>query len=267
MKSFLPSLFALSLLLAAGTGVQSQDGDLGELPPMPNLNLGDPERKLPLKLRRAIARSEEAEEKASAAARGSADTARFSFGQKRSSAAGHSKNKAVSQKITIHNALPGGEDGITASGSRLQPFGDSDFWGQMPAPTPEETLIDLPPLPDLRTPDQVTRRERIRDLRVAKAEQRKAEADAAREEKEMRERAIVSRPNADPSTALVQVESRGASGAAYSGNQVAPETVGEGTLKPFNEKSVYFRDNQVVYKGDQRGTTSAPWWKRGAGKP
>jgi hypothetical protein len=233
---------------------------------MPNLNRGDPDRKLPWKVRRAIARSEQAEQEANASRRPSDDAGRVSLGQKLSNAASQSKTKPLSQKITVQNALPGGEDGITASGSRLQPFGDSDFWGQMPPPTPEESLIDLPPLPDLRTPDQVTRRERVRDLRVAKYEQRKAVTDAAREEKEMRERAIVNRPTADPSAALVQVESRGTGAAGYSGNQTAPETVGEGSLKPFNESSVYYRDNQMVYKGDRRDATSGAWWKRGANK-
>jgi hypothetical protein len=47
---------------------------------------------------------------------------------------------------------------------------------------------------------------------------------------------------------------------------MAPETVGEGTLKPFSERSVYYRDNQMVYKGERRDATSGPWWKRGANK-
>jgi hypothetical protein len=266
MKHLNPSFLALLLLLAAGPKLHSQDAELGELPPMPNLNLGDPERKLPWKVRRAIARSEQAAQEANNDRRQTEDSTRVSLGQKLSNASNQSKSKPLSQKITVHNALPGGEDGITASGSRLQPFGDSDFWGQMPAPTPEETLIDLPPLPDLRTPDQVTRRERIRDLRVAKYEQRKAQIEAEREEKEMRERATVNRPTADPSSALVQVESRGTGAAGYGGNQAAPETVGEGELKPFNENSVYFRDNQMVYKGDRRDATSGPWWKRSSNK-
>jgi hypothetical protein len=128
-------------------------------------------------------------------------------GQRLSTMASQPKKKPVSTQITVANSLPGGEEGITASGSRLQPFGDEDYWGDLPPPTPEESLIDLPPMPDLRTPDQITRRERIRDLRVAKFEERKAELESKRAEKEMRERAVVNRPVADPSTALVQVES------------------------------------------------------------
>jgi hypothetical protein len=37
------------------------------------------------------------------------------------------------------------------------------FWGELPPPTLEETLIDLPPLPELRTEDKKTRREKLHD--------------------------------------------------------------------------------------------------------
>lgn len=264
MKHLNPSFLALLLLLAAGLPSHAQDSDLGALPPLPDLDLGDPERKLSWKEKREMMkRAEETRFENNVYRRQPEDTGRATIGQRLSNAANQPKKKPVSQDITVQNALPGGEDGITASGSRLQAFGDADFWGELPPPTPEETLIDLPPLPDLRTPDQVTRKERIRDLRVAKYEQRKAQTEAAREEKEMRERAVVNRPTADPSTALVQVESQGMNGAGYVGNQAAPETVTEGTLKPFNEGSVYYKDNQMVYKGDRRDTTAEAWWKRG----
>src|SRR5690606_16830622 len=130
-------------------------------------------------------------------------------------------------------------------------------------PTPEESLIDLPPLPDLRTPDQVTKRERIRNLRVARYEQRKAEIEAEREEHEMRKRAVVNRPAADPSTALVQVESQAMGDGSHIGNQEAPQTVDQGTLKPFNDGSSYYKDNQLVYKGRKPDSNAKVWWKRG----
>lgn len=264
MKHLNPSLLALLLLLAAGTPLYSQDSELGALPPLPDLDLGDPERKLSWREKREMTRkAEETRYDQNVYRRQPEDTGRATVAERLSSASNQSKKKPVPQNITVQNALPGGEDGITASGSRLQAFGDADFWGELPPPTPEESLIDLPPLPDLRTPDQVTRKERIRDLRVAKFEQRKAELEAAREEKEMRQRAVVNRPTADPSTALVQVESQSMNGAGYVGNQAAPETVVEGTLKPFNEGSVYYKDNQMVYKGDRRDTTAEAWWKRG----
>jgi hypothetical protein len=267
MKHLTSSLLALFLLLATGMDLRSQESELGALPPLPDLDLGDPERKFSWREKREMAKkAEEKRTEANVYRRQPEDSGRATLGQRLSNAASQPEKKPLSQQITVHNSLPGGEDGITASGSRLQAFGDSDFWGAMPPPTPEESLIDLPPLPDLRTPDQVTRRERIRDIRVARYEQRKSQIDATREEKEMRERAIVNRPAADPSSALVQVESQGSRGAGYAGNQSAPETVDEGALKPFNEGSVYYKDSQMVYKGDRRDASTEAWWKRGANK-
>lgn len=263
MKHLIPSAFALLLLLGSVDVLHSQDSELGALPPLPDLDLGDPERKLSWKEKRERNRKlNESRYEDNVYERMPEDTGRATLGQ-RLSAATSQPNKKVPQQINVHNSLPTSEDGITASGARLQAFGDDNFWGELPPPTPEESLIDLPPLPDLRTPDQITRRERIRDLRVAKYEQRKAEADAAREEKEMRERAVVNRPVADPSTALVLVDSQSMGGADYVGNEAAPETVGEGTLKPFNENSVFYQDSRMVYKGDHRDTAVEAWWKKG----
>lgn len=258
------SALALLLLLPGTVPGHSQDNELGGLPPIPDLDLGDPERKLSFREKRQMAKkAEQARQEESVYRRPLDEPARATLGQRVSTAAANAGRKTTSQAITVENSLPTGEDGITASGSRLRAFGDEDYWGAMPPPTPEETLIDLPPLPDLRTPDQITRRERIRNLRVARYEERKAEADAAREEREMRERAVVNRPEADPSTALVQVESQNMGGANYVGNVAAPETVDQGTLKPFNENSTFYKDSQQVYKGHKPDTAGEIWWQRG----
>jgi len=247
-----------------GASARTQDAELGGLPPLPELDMGDPERKLSWREKRAMnKRLNEEREEENSYTRMPEDAGHATLGQRLSAATNQPRKKPVSSQITVANSLPGGEEGITASGSRLQPFGDENYWGDLPPPTPEETLIDLPPMPDLRTPDQVTRRERIRDLRVAKYEERKAEIEAKRAEKEMRERAVVNRPSADPSTALVQVESQSMNGAGFVGNQEAPQTVDQGTLKPFNEGSTYYKDNQMVYKGHQPDTKAEIWWKKG----
>lgn len=268
MKYLIPSVFALGLLFASTTELGSQDSELGGLPPLPDLDLGDPDRKLSLREKRERnKRAAAAEIEDNVYRRQPEDVGRATLGQRLAAAAEQPKKKSVAQQITVNNALPGGEDGITASGSRLRAFGDDGYWGERPPPTPEESLIDLPPLPDLRTPDQVSKRERLRDMRVAKFEQRKAEIEANREEREMRERAVVNRPMADPSTALVLVESQGDGSAQYFGNEAAPEKVGEGTLKPFNESAAYYRDNRMVYKGDRNPTGPEVWWKRGTSEP
>lgn len=40
---------------------------------------------------------------------------------------------------------------------------------ETPPPSPEDTLIELPPLPDLRTEDQITRKEKLRERRIREA--------------------------------------------------------------------------------------------------
>lgn len=241
---------------------------MGGLPPLPDLDLGDPDRKMSWKEKREMSKKVEAAREAeSVYRRQPEDVGRATLGQRLSAAASQTNKTNRSQNVTVVNSLPSNEEGITASGSRLQAFGDEDYWGELPPPTPEETLIDLPPLPDLRTPDQITRRERLRNLRVAKYEQRKAESDAIREEKEMRRRAVVDRPEADPSTALVQVESQSMTSAGFMGNTEAPQTVDQGTLKPFNDSSAYYKDNEKVYQGRRNDSAPEVWWKRGTNEP
>lgn len=265
MKPLIPSLVVLLMLLPTAERSHAQDAELGMLlPPAPNLDLGDPSRKLSWREKRAQNRKEvESRYEDNIYRRQSDDEGRATISQRLNAAKDHPKKTKVPQSITVANSLPAGEEGITASGSRLRAFGDDNYWGEMPPPTPEESLIDLPPLPDLRTPDQVTKRERIRNIQVAKAEARKAEIEATREEKELRRRAVVDRPPVDPSTALIQVESQAGSGAGYIGNQEAPETVSQGTLKPFNESSTFYKSNQVLYKGNKPDTNAELWWKRG----
>ncbi len=267
MKSLTAKAISALLLFSALERAQAQDSDLGGLPPLPNLDLGDPERKMSWREKRErTRRAEESRYEGNVVRRADDDAGRATLGQRLSSAASQ-KKAAVPQKVTVQSSLPSTEDGITASGSRLRAFGDDRYWGEMPPPTPEEALIDLPPAPDLRTPDQVTRRERIRDMRVAKFDQRKAELEALREEKEARQRAVVNRPEADPSTALVLVESQSRMGSGFIGNQEAPQTVGEGTLRPFNEGSTFFKDNQLLYRGNNPEPKPAVWWKRGTNEP
>lgn len=263
MNSFRLSVLSLLMLFVFVCGSSAQDAELGGLPPLPELDMGDPHRKLSWKEKREkTRRANESRYEGNVYRRQAEDVDRATLGQRLSAVASQPKKK-VPQEVTVSSSLPENEDGITASGSRLRAFGDDNYWGAVPPPTPEESLIDLPPLPDLRTPDQVTRRERLRDLRVAKYEQRKAAAEAAREEKELRQRAVVERPAADPSTALVQVQSQGEMGTPFVGNQEAPETVDQGTLKPFNEASAYYKDNQMVYKGNKPQTNAQVWWRRG----
>lgn len=267
MKYLTPSALTFAILVLLAGNALARDSELGVLPPLPHLDLGDPERKQSWRERRQTAqREEESRREQNVAVRETEDAKRANKGTRQApSKSAQGQRLPVSDKVTLRHSLPSPDDGITASGFRLKAFGDADYWGAMPLPTPEELLIDLPPAPDLRTPDQVSRRERSRDILAAKQARRKAEADAVREQKEVMARAIVNRPAADPSTALVQVQSRQMGGVSDVGNQEAPATLSEGKLKPFSENSSYYKDNKLVYKGNGADAPVEPWFKRQRG--
>jgi len=260
---------ALLFFVSSSSGLLAQDDELelGMLPELPYLDLGNPDTKPTWHEKRARQKNLDAQRRAEESlneSRGlkAGSTPAPTFAERLASNKSQSARKGpLSNTISVRNSLPAGEEGITASGVRLRPFGDDNYWGGMPAIPIEETLIDLPPLPDLRVPDQVTRRERARDKWVAKQEVKKAEADADRERREFNERMVVSPPAQDPSSALVQVQSQSGSGAPYVGNAEAPETLRKGQLKPFNASSSYYKDNQVVYKGPGKtgGTPGVRW--------
>lgn len=255
------------LLTVLSESTYAQSSELGALPPMPNLDLGDPERKLSWKEKRQLNKRKEEERYASSVyTRTREDTGGATLGQRLKKGAQKSQEaRAFPTEIDVDNVISSYEDAMTSSGARLKPFGEeSEYWAGMPEAAPEETLVVLPPMPDLRTPDQVTRRERIRNARVAKFEARKAQLELKRREKEMESRATVDTPPLDPSTALVQVESQAMANPNFIGNQEAPQKIdNQGTLKPFNSNSTYYKDNQVVYKGSAPTNPVKFWWKRG----
>lgn len=257
MKYLTPAPVVLLIFFTASVGLFAQDEELGMLPELPYLDLGNPDTKPTWQEKRVRKVNLEAQQRAQAAEDAQlGHTTTQSGSDRRAAAKSRPGRKApISDKISVRNSLPAGESGVTASGVRLQPFGDDNYWAGLPAVPTEETLVILPPTPDLRTPDQVTRRERTRNLWVAKQDVKKAELDAEREMREIKERTIVNRPPVDPSTALVQVQSQSGSGAPYIGNAEAPETINRGKLKPFDSSSSYYKDNQIVYKGDKTGGT------------
>lgn len=271
----LPHLFlaAATVLSINSTGIQGQDAELGIiLPPPPNLDLGDPDRKLSWREKRKIAKAEEdLQRQQNTYIRNPQEDQYRSFGDRLLSAGPRAADQTIPSRpteIDVRNSMPSYDDAVTASGSVLQAFGEEGTrWEGMPAPPPEETLIVLPPLPDLRTPDQITAKERFRNRRLAKYEAKRAEEEAKERERELRERARVTLPEADPSTALVQVQSMAGYEENYVGNVAAPETVDQGNLKPFNSESEFYQNQQLVYKGNKRKDPAQLWWKRGTNQP
>lgn len=269
MKYLTPGAAALLLFLSAPAGLFAQDDELGMLPELPYLDLGNPDTKPTWHEKRVRQKNIEAQRKAEAIEDAElgitprSGSTSISADHRANAKSKPGRTAPISNKISVRNSLPEGESGVTASGVRLQPFGDDNYWGGMPAVPIEESLVDLPPAPDLRTPDQVTRKERVRNRWVAKQDVKKAELDAEREMREFKERTVVNRPPVDPSSALVQVQSQSGSGAPYVGNAEAPQTINKGQLKPFNASSSYYKDNQIVYKGNKTGGTMPKRWSWG----
>jgi hypothetical protein len=164
------------------------------------------------------------------------------------------REKCEASKETIampQNSLDTPSAGITPTGERLKPFGQPDYWqkrGVAPeTPSIDDELAILPPLPDLRTPDQITSAERKRNFRNAKFAERQAQNVIAAEERKMAELAEVEKPPVDPSTALIQVESK-RDGAQDCGRRERPATVNGGNLKPFNASSSYVEGCEVKFQ-------------------
>lgn len=244
-------IFICVLLISNVLRSQDLDSELAILPPMPNLYLGDPERELSLKMKRALAREEERKKRAAEAEQRELAQRMESF---RVTSAPQEKktlfNKPVARRSgPVTNSISSPDDALTADGTRLRPFGDDDYWGGIDM-IEETPLVELPPLPDLRTPDQVTGLEKRRNKWATRQKIRSLTAEASRDKREQSRAVTVQRPQSDPSLALVQVRSN--EGAPAAGIQDLPTTVDNSTLKPFNESSTYYRDGFLVFRGDQK---------------
>lgn len=146
------------------------------------------------------------------------------------------------------NSLDSPSNALTPTGKRLQPFGEPGYWGNDAPPSEaDDGLAILPPLPDLRTPDQITKAERRRNVKNAKYAARQAENEAQAQARLMAIQGKVDVPRPDPSTALIQVESS-RPGAEDYGRRERPATVNGGSLKPFNSKSSYVEDCELKYQ-------------------
>jgi len=116
-----------------------------------------------------------------------------------------------------------------------------------------DSSMTLPPLPDIRTPDQVRWFERWRNRWVSQMEilhAKVAKAEARRNAREQKQRPIVKRRAQDPSTAAAVVQSQ--KGSPSSGSSVFPETIDGAALKPFNSGSKFYQDGSLVFQGKER---------------
>lgn len=250
-------LCAALFLSTPGFSQESPEAGLAVLPPMPNLYLGDPERPLSRKMRRALAREEERKQRMAEMEKREMEerkaAVRFEMtGERVEEKKLFDNNGLLGQRRSnrpVTNSISSLENATTADGTRLKPFGDDDYWGGIDEST-EDPLVELPPMPDLRTPDQVTRKERKRNKLVTRQAVRKATAEAKRENREQKQNVVVMRPESDPDLALVKVRSE--RGAPSAGMVEAPETIRDSDLKPFNEDSTYYRNGFLVFRGDEK---------------
>src|SRR5690606_30633220 len=142
MNSFRLSVLALLILFVFVCGSSAQDAELGGRAPLPELGMGEPHRKLSWREKREKTRgANESRHEGNVYRRQAEDVDRATLRQRLSAVASQPKKK-VPQEVTVSSSLPENEDGITASGSRLRAFGDDNYWGAVPPPTPEESLID-----------------------------------------------------------------------------------------------------------------------------
>lgn len=238
--TFLTVLVCTSTLLRA----QNLDEDIAILPPMPNLYLGDPERELSPRMKRALAREEERKRRAAAEELKGMEP----YGVEKEPERKVFKKSVLKKREPVHNSISSIENATTNDGTRLRPFGEPDYWGGIPD-VQEDNLVELAPMPDLRVPEQVTKREKWRDKRVANAKERHLANEEARAKREEKRQHEVRTSQSDPSLALVHVHS--SRGAPYSGVHDAPST-SSSTLKPFNENSAYYRDGMLMSHGSAK---------------
>ena len=244
----------------------AQDSELGGLPPIPDLDLGDPTDKQGLfKKAKSNRKAVRDREESNVYTRPADQPPEASFGQRMTKAIkGKPQTGPSEQTINVNNKISSSDNATTASGQLLKPFGEEEeYWPEEMMVAQEDPLAILPPLPDFRTPDQVSSKEKRRNLRVARYEQRKAENDARRMAKEQERAATVNLAPPDPSTALVQVESQRRHHENYVGNMEAPETPNKRELKPFDPGSTYVQNDTLVYRGDKPPRAAQVWWARG----
>ena len=146
------------------------------------------------------------------------------------------------------NRVTSPSNAITPTGKRLKPFGEPNYWGpQDQQVNPEEDIAILPPLPDLRTPDQYTKAERRRNMRNTKYAIRQAQIKAEQDARRAAAMAEVNQPAPDPSTALIQVQSK-RDGAVDHGRRERPRAADGTPLKPFNGDSSFVQGNELKYQ-------------------
>ncbi|NNE91993.1 MAG: ShlB/FhaC/HecB family hemolysin secretion/activation protein [Verrucomicrobiales bacterium] len=261
---------ALLAGLTLPASVMAQDlSPLGDLPPVPNLSTGNDKDKNLVNRMKDRRKAAEDQNKRRQIANQESRKRKSATGKdqvRKAGTPGPSNAEKPAQARRMGNQVPGQitapPESMTPSGTRLKPFGAEDFWQGEELP-PEENIIDLPELPDLRTPAQKSWMDKYREARVAKFEARheqlEREKEAAEKAKKM---AAIKRRPPDPSTALVKVQRQPVL-YDYNGVPIIPETPTGHKLKAFNQNARYVQDNQLVFQGQRPPRPQTTWINRG----
>lgn len=231
------------MLLAGGeASAQKRDGELGMLPPPPDLRQDDEKTfKERMVQRRAAIAKKEAEERYQPKQEKPKESLEDLADAKLRAA-------LAAQKVALPTNEPGapGPEFMTSSGYRLKSFNDPAFWEKEGAPPVEQPLAALPTMPDFRPDTDKSSMElrRERQEKIKQIEAARAEAIAERDRQlalgseVARQKALeaANRPPMPPTQYSMS-----------DGPPVQPETPTGRGLKTFGGNSRYVKDDQVVF--------------------
>ncbi|MBL9151656.1 MAG: BamA/TamA family outer membrane protein [Verrucomicrobiales bacterium] len=250
----------LSMAIFGATVSEAQnkrDLELGSLPPPPDLRQ-DSEKtfKERMRQRRAAIQQQEAEKRMQPRQKGPEP---------------EDEDKAMARRLTDlekqKRPIPADPDApqpdfMTPSGYRLKSYDNPGVWQDQNAPVVEEPLAALPSMPDLRTDSDKTWMERYREKQAKIKQVKEAQAQIIAERAEQqRLGAEVARQKALEAANRPQMEEPVYY--AYNGPAVQPETPTGKSLKAFNSKARFVKDQQIVFQGQEPESEGLKWIKRG----
>jgi hemolysin activation/secretion protein len=235
-------------IFAMGAGgelmAQKRDGELGVLPPPPDLRQ-DEEKTFKERMleRRAAVAKKEAEERYQPKPEKPKESLEDLADAKL-------RANLAAQKVALPTSDPGapGPEFMTSSGYRLKSFNDPTFWEKEGAPPVEQPLAVLPTMPDFRPDTEKSSMElrRERQEKMKQFEAAKAEAIAERN-RQLALGSEVARQKALEAASRPPMPSTQYS--LSDGPPVQPETPTGRGLKTFGANSRYVKDDQIVFDG------------------
>lgn len=248
----------LAALWASGALAQNKrDLELGSLPPPPDLRQ-DSEKtfKERMRARRAAIQQQETERRVAPRPAGPKP-------EDEDQAMARRLSELEKQKRSIPSDPNAPQpEFMTPSGYRLKSFDNPEFWQGEAAPVVEQPLAALPSMPDLRSEADKSWIERYREkqekIKEVKAAREQALAERAEQQ---RLGAEVARQKALEAANRPKMEEPVYY--AYNGPAIQPETPTGKSLKAFNSRARFVKDQQVVFQGQNPESAGLTWLKKG----